>query len=508
MKVFLRVVATLFVTIFLFLGSTQTQAQHEGVIVPVYVTMDGKYTLSPTSELAFNAWAVGSQGTVSARVNLDGTVTFPLGKRFIVGANIGIKFNLYHGLTGPIAPTGTRRILEVGIPQYTENPRAPKRGVYLSGYQFVGLTSSWVKAQELIAANPGAKVVESGYAWVGPSNAKALYVLNDNPAGVVYNPEPTGNYISRFDLSTLQREDIFSREVLRQIDFDQSREAAFTPAGGFATVRAKVQAAVVSQEPLFRLAALPFEKTGKVVHLGSNTAEGKIWMSDPMAGTAELNFFGNELVEEGNLQGAIFGNALFRVVGTQKQGNFYTQGKVYVYSLDTGVILKQIPVPFLLGTESDPIVLRPQISFSPQEGVLYIAVPETGKLLKLNVASEITTEVVLVDGWKAKDVKVDSARGVFYVAVARLSSENGKLLEFPFGTSVPLRFVEVGKSPWQITVGAVAGTNTVFVTNNNDGSPFIDRSDDSLSRIQTNGFAETGKLVTLNQPTSIVVQAN
>lgn len=471
-------------------------------IVTVYRTSTGSYTLSPTSEIAFTAYAPGTPGTFGGRVNEDGSLTLPAGKRLITNANVAFGRVIYNPLTGTIAPTGTRKLLEVIAPTGDE----------FGSYRMVGVTTSYAKAEELVASAQGAFVSEWG--WAVPAEVKAVWVTNNNPADSVYDPvrlDRFGSYISSFDLASGTRRDIWTKKIQRRVEFNQSKEMAITPAGGYATIFTKSEAIPVATDPLTRIAAVPYELTGKVVHMGGGLEASKLWLFNPKTDASDFSFFGADLPQgEGNLQILVAGKVLFRVVGV----NNFTTSRVYLYSMESGAKLSQFDLPFKVGQGSESAAFRPELSFSPAENMLYIVAPESGKLYRVDVSSGTFTEIPIPQAgtgtFGASDVEVDTSKDVVYVTARGFAgawlgsaSVNGKVFEFPCGSLVPMRSVEVGGTPWQLAVGKVDGVNTLFITNSADNPG----PTDTISRVETTSFTEVlPRQVTLEQPTGIAVQ--
>ena len=519
MNVIVRVVASLIATMLFVvaasaapwkgnIGVTSLDASANKVAtvqstVTVYQTPDGRYSLSASgNEVAFNGYAPGTPGTFPARVNEDGTVTLPVGKRLLTNPNFAVGRVIYNELTGTVALTGTRKLLEVVAPTGGES----------GSYRLVGVTTSYVKAEELVASTPNAFV--SQYGWAVPAEVKAVWVTNNNPADSVYDPvrrELFGSFISAFDLATNTRRDIVTQEVQRRVEFNQSEETAITPAGGYATMFAKSGATPVATDPVSRIAAVPYEPTGKVVHVGGGSSATKMWLFNSRTGVSDFSFFGADLPQgEGNLQILVVDKVLFRVVGV----NNFTTSRVYLYSMENGAKLSQFDLPFKVGQASEAFAFRPELSFSPAENMLYVVAPESGKLYRVNVGSGVFTEIPIPQAatgtFGASDVEVDTSKDVIYVTARGFAgawlgsaSVNGKVFEFPCGSLVPARSVGVGVAPWQLAVGKVDGVNTLFITNSAD-SP---GPTDTISRVETASFTEVlPRQVTLEQPTGIAVQ--
>lgn len=470
--------------------------------VTIYRTAQGGYTLSPTSEVAFTAYAPGTPGTFSGRVNEDGSITMPAGKRLVMNANFAVVHPIHNALTGFVAPTGTRKLLEVIAPTGDE----------FGSYRLVGVTTSYAKAEDMVASAPNAFISE--YGWAAPAEVKSVWVTNNNPADRVWDTQLgyVGSYISWFDALSGQATHVVTQQTQRRIEFDQSQSAAFTPAGVFATLQVKTLVTSVATEQMLRIAAVPYEPKGKVVHMGGgDNAKTKMWLYDQRTQTSNFTFFGQDLPqEEGNLQILIAGKVLFRVVGVN---NFMTS-KVYLYNVESGVKMSQFDLPFKVGQASAVAAFRPELSYSPEENALYLAVTELGTLYRVDVDSGAYTQIQIPQGtsgtYGASDVEVDTARRAVYVSALGYAgawyasaSVNGKVFEFPFGAGQPSRSIEIGMSPWQMAVGVSDGAKTIFVTN----SYMTPELPGSISRVNVESFTETlPRIRTLGQPTGIALQ--
>lgn len=470
--------------------------------VVVYRTAQGGYTLSPTADVAFTAYAPGTPGTFAGRVNDDGSITMPAGKRLVMNANFAVAHPIHNALTGFVAPTGTRKLLEVIAPTGDE----------FGSYRLVGVTSSYAKAEELVASTPNAFVSE--YGWVVPAEVKSVWVTNNNPADRVYDTELRdyfGSYISWFDAVSGQPNHVRTQQAQRRIEFDQSQGAAFTPAGAFATLQVKSLVTPVATEQMGRIAAVPYEPKGKVVHMGGAFHMTKMWLYDQRTQVSDFMFFGQDLPQgEGNLQILIAGKVLFRVVGT----NNFSTTRVYLYNMDSGAKLSQFDLPFKTGRESDTTAFRPELSYSPEENALYLVVTEFGTLYRVDVGSGAYTQIQIPQGtsgsYGVSDVEVDTARRVVYVSALGYAgawyasaSTNGKVFEFPFGAVQPSRSLEIGMGPWQMAVGVLDGVKTIFVTNSYQTVELPG----SISRVNVESFTETlPRITTLGQPTGIALQ--
>lgn len=471
--------------------------------VTVYRTSVGGYTLSATADVAFTAWTPDTPGTIGGRVNEDGTITMPAGKRRVLDANFATGQLIYSPLTGYVAPTGTRKLLEVIAPTGDE----------FGSYRLVGVTTSYAKAEEMEALAPNAFTSE--YGWAAPAEVKSVWVTNNNPTDRTYDSvrqDYFGSYISWFDAVSGQANHLWTQGAQRRIEFDQSQVAAFTPARSSATLQVKAGVVTpVATEQMSRIAAVPYEPKGKVVHMGGALQSSKIWLYDQRTQTSDFTFFGQDLSqEEGNLQILIAGKVLFRVVGV----NSFTTTKVYLYNMDSGARISQFDLPFKTGRASDTTAFRPELSYSPEENALYLVVTEFGTLYRVDVGSGAYTQIQIPQGtsgtYGASDVEVDIARRVVYVSTLGFAgvwytsaSTNGKVFEFPFGASQPSRSIEIGMGPWQLAVGVLDGVKTIFVTNNYQTAELPG----SISRVNVESFTETlPRIPTLGQPTGIILE--
>lgn len=231
--------------------------------VTVYRTAQGGYTLSPTAEVAFTAWAPSTSDTACGRVNEDGSLTMPIGKRLITNGNVCFKWGMWSS-RGVIAPTGTTRVLEVLKPVGDED------------YESVGVTTNWAKAQALLASNPTAFV--SIWGVVAPVETKGLWVANEASA-------PDGKYGSYLDFTApgFLRTD-YTMGSWGFLSVDNSRETAYFTQG---RVRVNVLKSATNNPldledntPL--LTSLVDEVTGKLVVVEGGSVGGGVWIQDPL----------------------------------------------------------------------------------------------------------------------------------------------------------------------------------------------------------------------------------
>lgn len=613
MKVFLRVVATLFVTVSLFLSSAQVQAQDDRLSVIEYridrigggdgtgcgsavegqnhfVMIDDEKMIDPVlfaslpqhlrdlvpngkeievmdsglagpwyrTGVVMPAWKLGTPGTVAMhRIQMVAhcshlyvsetesavsggqvvnAIAFLLtlrdGNGQVLFKDNGPAFGVKLPVNGH-AITGTRKVyrtyngavnrrnrMDVAMP-YRYNDPNHKFFFNWVDYEETRVLPGW----ELSQVDTDAYGPDVG-TFLVPADARGFWINNNNPADRVYNSEEQqvyGSFISHFDLPSREVRHIWTRLGQRRIEFDQSRNMAYAPAAGFATLQAKMPSSttlvpvvnLVATDPWVRIATVPFERNGKVVHAGSGWAMGKLWVYDPKTNSSDFGFFGPELpVEEGNLQLLVTqdNNKLFRMVGR----NSFTTSRLYTYDLLSGAKVGQpYDLPFATGQGSESAAYRPELAFSPEDNKLYIVAPEAGRLYWLDLTSRLHGEILIPQGngiaYKATDVEVDSAKRMVYVSVSGDNGQalvNGKVLGFPFGSSVVTRSVQVGKGPWQMALAAIDDKNTIFVTNAaDDTAPVSQGSPDTVSQVDTNSFTEVlPRFPTLNQPTGIVVE--
>ena len=527
MNVIVRVVASLIAT--MIFASSAFAGNKD-----VFVTSDGKYNLSGNGEIAFRAFDITDSGVTPARVNADGTISWPTGKRLLRDANIGVKPTINNTLTGAVAPTGTRRILEVVNPRYCNNPRNPKYATYLCGYDTVLATTNWVKAQDAVAQNPGSFV--SDWSWVGPAESGKLWVVNDNPDGVVNDPVLglTGKYLSNFNLDPLnwqgsERTDVTISGYSRSVDFDNSRDFAYMPRTSYRTFQVRSVTTVtgpsvtnVANVQDSRLNSLVYEPTGEVFHLASSTYGNRVFVYNPSTDQvwdfiAPTGVVPNtDTSVDAHTQGAISGNTLFRVLSI----NGHTQTKVEVYDIPTRTQRASYIVNKKLASGGGIFGARPQISFDPRANTLWFATIFDGSLGYLDLTSGTFTNVPISQeagvSVGATDVEVDTSRNVAYVSIARFQAVwqgagtpwvNGSLVELDLATKQVVRQATLQVYPWSVAVVPTAKGTFVAVSNNalqTDGNGNFG----TVSIIETTSFNEVSRMRTQRQPGPTAVELN
>lgn len=330
--------------------------------VTVYRTAQGGYTLSPTADVAFTAYAPGPYGLRCGRVDeTTGQLRMPVGKMLITNANFCLKMSIL-SKNGTVAPSGTKLLLEVW-----------------EGAQTIGYTTSWAVAQQMVAERPGAVI--NPWAYAVPAETKGLWVANANPSqadpatGLRYQ----GSY---FD---------FTREGVPRTDYpmgsfgflsvDNSRQAAYFTQG---MVRVNILKSATNnpldlQDNTPLLTSLVDEVTGKLVIVEGGTIGGGVWIQDPAnpfttAPSAGAYLRPRDVRNESGQWGAeiiraqLFGEWLALWRGTDSTSAGYTKGQLIVYNIrdwiDRGVrtsVTVQLPdAPAIIG----PVKLGPP-AFDP-----------------------------------------------------------------------------------------------------------------------------------------------
>lgn len=492
--------------------------------VSVYRTPDGRYSLSATdNEVAFTGYAPGTPGTFPARVNEDGSITLPVGKRLLTNPNFMVGNLIYNDLTGQLAPTGMRKLFEVIAPTGDE----------FGNYRLVGVTTSYVKAEEMVASAPNAFVSQWG--WSTVAQAEKLWVVNDNPDGAINDPVlgMTGKYLSFFNLDTLnwsssQRSDIVVAGRSRSIDFDNSRNTAYIPRGSVSTLQVKSLGPTtlnVAMIPDDRLTALVYEPTGEVFHLTSatygnrvfvyNPTTNVVWDFIPATGTVpELN-----TNVDSHVQGAIYGDAFFRVIALNpnRVNGEFPQTRVEVYDIPTRTQRAVYTINKQLANGGGIFGARPQISFDPRSNSLWFATIYDGSLGWLDLNSGVFTNVPILQesgiAVGATDVEVDSAQNKLYVSLARFQAVwqgagtpwvNGSLAEIDLATKQITRQTSVQVYPWSVAVLPTATGTFVSVTNNARQTD-SDGNFGTVSIIEIASFTEVSRMRTQRQPGPMAV---
>ncbi len=485
--------------------------------VPVYRTPDGLYTLSPVAGavLAFTGYTPGTPGAIPGRINSDGSLVMPKGKRGVMYPDFTLMHAIYNPLVGAMAPTGTRLIHEVLAPVGTAGD-----------HRTLGAATTWPNAQAVVTANPGtgAFVTETGDAWVGPTEVAGVWVNNEYPTdNAVISGR--GEFVSRFDfaLSSYPREDLVSDRVNRFSDYDQSRDTFYAPGyAGRVTVQAKAMTVttVATQVVSFRLATLVHERTGKVYHMDSYARSGRIWVWDPQNPNDPnpevlTQLSTNDRNIEAQLSGRMYNDMLFRFVAV----NSFQAARLEVWNVVTKLKVAEYPINAQVADGGDVQDPRGEFSFDPRRNTVWIASARTGKVYTLDLNNGALQNVpvpavgVGCPASVPRDVAVDSARDVAFVVVMACGAnglvnyEPGRVVEVSLETkALTGRSVQVGIAPWSIAIAPLHGVNHLFITNSADGGN-NQLGDDSLSVVDTATMTEAlPRLVTRNQPTNLVVE--
>lgn len=609
MNVFVRAVATLFVTIFLFLGSTQVQAQVASDRLTVvefkidqiggadgtgcggptiaknhYTMIDDVKVLDPVIwaqlpqslrdqiptgreiELLdagiagpwyrtgnnFEAWKLGTPGTVAmhriqavqfcshlwiTEVDLlfgENAIAWLVRQRDGAGNQIykdnGASFGVKIPVNGyPI--TGTRMVYRA------YNGAAFKRGqsnvpvAYLENdpnWRFIFNWVRWEETQllpgwELSRIDADASTDPNAGKFLVPADAKSVWVVNAEPDGVVNDPVYglTGNYLSLFNLNTQNwaasaRVDVSVSGKSRSVDFDNSRDVAYMPRTTFRTFRAKSTGPTVTHVamvPDSRLAALVYERTGEVFHLSGSTYGNRIFVWNPKTDTIWdfVPATGTVPIVDSNadshIQGAIFGNQLFRVLAV----NNLTQTRVEVYDIPSRTQRATYTINKKMAQDGNIFGRRPEVSLDPTANTLWIATSYDGSLGELNLATGAFTDLPIPQEAGvfvgATDVEVDSVRNKLYVSIAKfhvgwwegVTLPNGSLFEIDLATKQVTRQVVVQVVPWSVAVLPTSTGTYVAVTNSATVSS-------TISIVNVSNFAEVARLQTQKQPTAMAVE--
>ncbi|MFZ2152167.1 MAG: hypothetical protein WAV09_03605 [Minisyncoccia bacterium] len=360
-------------------------------------------------------------------------------------------------------------------------------------------------------------------------------MINDNPDGAINDPVlgMTGKYLSFFNLDTLnwsgsQRSDIVVAGRSRSIDFDNSRNTAYIPRGSVSTLQVKSLGPTVSSVgmvPDSRLTALVYERTGEVFHLSTSTYGNRVfvynpttnvvWDFIPATGTVpELN-----TNVDSHVQGAIYGDAFFRVIAlnpNRVDGEF-PQTKVEVYDIPTRTQRAVYTINKQLANGGGIYGARPQISFDPRSNSLWFATIYDGSLGWLDLNSGVFTNVPISQesgiAVGATDVEVDSAQNKLYVSLARFQAVwkgagtpwvNGSLAEIDLATKQITRQAPVQVYPWSVAVLPTATGTFVSVTNS--ATQVVSWGNaGSVSVVDVASFTEVGRLYTQHFPTATAV---
>lgn len=361
-----------------------------------------------------------------------------------------------------------------------------------------------------------------------PAEAQALWVVNDNPDGVVNDPVQglMGKYLSVFDLNPADwnqsvRTDVVTVGRSRSVDFDNSRNAAYMPRGTVGTTQAKAVLTVstVANVPDSRLNALVYEPTGEVFHLATGGYGNRVFVYNPktdqiwdfIAPTGVVPNFDSNV--DANVQGAIYGDTLFRVLSV----NGHTQTKVEVYDIPTRTQRASYMINKKLANGGGIFAARPQISFDPRANALWFAALFDGSLGYLELTSGNFTDIPILQesgiAVGATDVEIDTSRKVAYVSVARFRAVwqgvgtpwvNGSLAEFDLPTKQIVRQTQVQVYPAGVAIlPTVTGT---FVAVTNSANQVVNGGNvGSVSVIDTATFTEVGRMQTQRFPTATVV---
>lgn len=499
---FKGLVTALFVTIFLFLGSTQTQAQHEGNRVSVYRNGDGTYAVGtsvPDSAVSlFTTWAPGTPNTFSAYLAPDGKISVSLPGRVPRGAsmaNIAVKSALYSKMTGASALTGTRLLLEVLQPECVVVPRVRFRnGECLPSSIPVSLTTNWEKASGARIAIPDSFV--SDWLWGVPADAKGLWVANANPQ----QTDPAtglrlqGSYFD-FQTSGFPRVD-YGMGSYGFLSVDNSRDTAYYTQGQTRINRFKFSSndPIDLQDNTPLLTSLVDERTGKLIIIEGGTVGGGVWVQDPKnprpiaPGTTLANEYlrardvrgTNGLFNEEIVRAQLFGDMLVLWRGTTQTVDGYTRGQMIVYNvrdwIDRGVRTTiTVELPDAVGIKG-PVLLGPA-AFDTVNRRFWVNYGLQRAFGSVTFSEDFTTATVGEMKYLPKNdgedyhspnaMYFDSAMGRLYIASHRYGPPNGYLnAELAVYSVDGTRLAAVRlpiADPSDITIAPMAGKNYIVV---------------------------------------------
>jgi hypothetical protein len=350
--------------------------------------------------------------------------------------------------------------------------------------------------------------------FCGPAQAKALWVNNDTPTG--------GRYVSRFELATAARTDFVTAQPSRSSSFDQSRNLFWAPAENTrVTLQIGATSGTVnnldSNYVSDRIASLSDERSGNVLQLDTNAWGNGAWVlnrATPFDSTPNIIIARSQNTAEAAIAGRIENDVFFRVLAVNYASVINHTTRVEAWDLRTGLRLASFPLNASLVSSlgTAPNSLRPEISYSPARNMLYVVSVEFGRFYAINMATGGTTErVVSTANYGVRDIEVDSARDVAYLAMRAIAfggvdsdSLQGRLYEFSLATNTITRQATVGVGPWQLAIAPVNGYMNLFVTNAADRSNNLDFN--SVSQVEVRNFTQVRRLPALNQPTAISVQ--
>jgi hypothetical protein len=357
--------------------------------------------------------------------------------------------------------------------------------------------------------------------FCGPSIAKALWVNSASPVDVQnFTDGRRGTFISRTDLATAARNNYTVLEPTWVGTFDQSRNTYWAPSLIDQRVNRITNTTtnnLIDSTYVGRLLSSSVDqRTGSVLQFHTAAQGNRVWFLNRVqpVDTTPTIFIGAQgdgtAFVEATVAGRVENDVLFRVLAV----NNFSAARVEAWDLRTGVRLVNYPLNTSITTAAIANWYRPEISYHPNTNRLYVNSVEFGRLYYVDLDNGDAREILLPnESFKPRDIEIDSARNVAYVAM-RASSlggnaaddvgfTNGKLYELNLSTNAISRAVGVGIGPWQIALGQVSGVTQVFVTNAADGAG---TTEDSVSQVTVSNFTQTRKLRLPNQPTGISVE--
>lgn len=506
-KTFKGLVASLIATLAIFVSTSVVAKDGIGAVsfdasakkvtavqstVTVYQTPDGRYSLSASgNEVAFTAYAPGTPGTFPARVNENGTVTLPAGKRLLTNPNIAVYRVFYNELTGTVAPTGMRKLLEVIAPTGDE----------FGSHRLVGVTTSYAKAEELVASTPNAFVSQWG--WAVPTESKGLWVANANPTQTdpVTGLRLQGSY---FDLTQpgFPRTD-YGMGSPGFPSVDNSRQAAYFTQG---MVRVNVLKSATNnpldlQDNTPLLTSLVDEQTGKLVIVEGGTVGGGVWIQDPrnptLTAPPAANYLrprdargANGLFNEEIVRAQLWGDLLALWRGSDQTSNGYTKGQLIVYNIrdwidrgvrtSTTVQLPDAPAtagPVRLGPPAfDPSSRRFWVNYGLQRAYGSVTFSEDFSTAMVGEMKYLPREGG-ADSVSPDALYFDSSLGRLYIASHRYSNTAGylaaELVAYSPDGNTRLASVRLPiASPSDVAIAPMQGVNKVVVASYAGGGVF------------------------------------
>jgi hypothetical protein len=357
--------------------------------------------------------------------------------------------------------------------------------------------------------------------FCGPSIAKALWSNSARPADrQVFADGARGSFVTRTDLATATRNNYSVLEPTWTGTFDQSRNAYWTPSLTDQRIVRITNATtnnLIDSSYLGRILTNQVDqRSGSVLQFHTAAQGNRVWFlnrAQPTDSTPTI-FIGAQgdgtALIEATVAGRVENDVLFRVLAV----NNFTGARVEAWDLRTGTRIVNYPLNVRITTAANSNWYRPEISYNPNSNRLYVNAVEFGKLYYVDLDNGDAREILLpVEAFKPRDIEIDSARNVAYLAMRASSASgnaiddvdnaNSKLYELSLSTNSVGRAAALGRGAWQIALGQVNGVTQVFVTNAADGAG---TTEDSVSQISVLNLTQVRKLPLPNQPTGVVVE--